>query len=176
MPILGCYHCNLRVTFNCSSSLSTGLGILVIKPPHQAHVILIHERGKDREDGSHLCIFSCLCALSFYSYVSNQWWLTRPLPCTSHYAMLVRAPLCLSSSKASWLMRMLLLILLFIQKLQSGTPPGEGRDCCSWDGVECDIDTGHVIGLNLGGSCLYGTINSSNSLLHYWNWLSLISR
>ena len=64
-------------------------------------------------------------------------------------------------------MRMLLLILLFIQKLQSGTPPGEGRDCCSWDGVECDIDTGHVIGLNLGGSCLYGTINSSNSLLHF---------
>ena len=33
MPILGCYHCNLRVTFNCSSSVSTGLGILVIRPP-----------------------------------------------------------------------------------------------------------------------------------------------
>ncbi|CAL2246017.1 unnamed protein product [Prunus armeniaca] len=37
-------------------------------------------------------------------------------------------------------------------------------NCCSWDGVECDEDSGHVVGLNLSSSCLYGSINSSSSL------------
>ena len=43
---------------------------------------------------------------------------------------------------------------------------GEGSDCCSWDGVECDRVTGHVIGLHLATSCLYGSINSSNTLFN----------
>ena len=47
----------------------------------------------------------------------------------------------------------------------SWTPEGENRtDCCSWDGVNCDEDTGHVIGLNLNNSCLFGSINSNNAL------------
>ena len=41
---------------------------------------------------------------------------------------------------------------------------GEKSDCCSWGGVECDEDTGHVIGLDLCFSCLFGSINSNNSL------------
>ncbi|XP_061999175.1 receptor-like protein 49 [Rosa rugosa] len=36
--------------------------------------------------------------------------------------------------------------------------------CCSWDGVECDEKTGHVIGLDLSSSCLYGFFNSNNTL------------
>ncbi|KAE8729660.1 hypothetical protein F3Y22_tig00003435pilonHSYRG00024 [Hibiscus syriacus] len=40
----------------------------------------------------------------------------------------------------------------------------QGVDCCSWDGVECDQMTGVVIGLDLSSGCLYGSINSSNSL------------
>ncbi|GMI65212.1 receptor like protein 6 [Hibiscus trionum] len=40
----------------------------------------------------------------------------------------------------------------------------EGVDCCSWDGVECDQMTGVVIGLDLSGACLYGSINSSSTL------------
>ncbi|VFQ73646.1 unnamed protein product [Cuscuta campestris] len=42
----------------------------------------------------------------------------------------------------------------------------EGGDCCSWEGVECDEQTDHyhVVGLDLSGSCLYGSINSSNAL------------
>ncbi|KAL6330434.1 hypothetical protein AAG906_040364 [Vitis piasezkii] len=40
----------------------------------------------------------------------------------------------------------------------------EGSDCCSWDGVKCNKDTGHVIGLDLGSSCLSGSINSSSTL------------
>ena len=39
-------------------------------------------------------------------------------------------------------------------------------NCCSWDGVDCDGDTGHVIGLDLNSSCLYGSINSSSTLFH----------
>ena len=39
-------------------------------------------------------------------------------------------------------------------------------NCCSWDGVECDEVTGHVIGLDLNSSCLYGSIDSNSSLFH----------
>ncbi|XVF79516.1 hypothetical protein PTKIN_Ptkin14bG0229300 [Pterospermum kingtungense] len=40
----------------------------------------------------------------------------------------------------------------------------EGTDCCSWDGVTCDHIKGHVIGLDLSCSWLYGTISSNSSL------------
>ncbi|GAY64490.1 hypothetical protein CUMW_233990 [Citrus unshiu] len=38
------------------------------------------------------------------------------------------------------------------------------KDCCSWDGVKCNEDTGHVVELDLASSCLYGSINSTSSL------------
>jgi Leucine-rich repeat (LRR) protein len=37
-------------------------------------------------------------------------------------------------------------------------------DCCSWDGVECDDNTGRVIGLDLSSSILSGSISSTSSL------------
>ncbi|KAG5253459.1 receptor protein [Salix suchowensis] len=43
---------------------------------------------------------------------------------------------------------------------------GESRDCCSWDGVECDRDSGHVIGLDLSSSCLHGSIDSNSTVFH----------
>ncbi|XP_059449495.1 receptor-like protein 9DC3 [Corylus avellana] len=46
----------------------------------------------------------------------------------------------------------------------SWTLEGANSDCCSWDGVDCNGDTGHVIGLDLSSSFLYGSFNSSNSL------------
>ncbi|XP_052193890.1 receptor-like protein 6 [Diospyros lotus] len=50
-------------------------------------------------------------------------------------------------------------------KLQSWKFQGGGaNDCCSWDGVECDQSTGHVVGLDLSSSFLFGSINSSSSL------------
>ncbi|XVF77240.1 hypothetical protein PTKIN_Ptkin14bG0027000 [Pterospermum kingtungense] len=42
----------------------------------------------------------------------------------------------------------------------------QGTDCCSWDGVTCDIITGQVIGLDLNCSWLHGTIHSNSSLFH----------
>ncbi|KAM5574518.1 hypothetical protein ABKV19_013790 [Rosa sericea] len=41
---------------------------------------------------------------------------------------------------------------------------GNNISCCTWDGVECDERTGHVIGLDLRSSCLYGSIHSNSSL------------
>ncbi|XP_058202185.1 receptor-like protein 7 [Rhododendron vialii] len=41
---------------------------------------------------------------------------------------------------------------------------GKSNSCCSWDGVDCDQDTGHVIGLDLSSSFLYGSIDSNSSL------------
>jgi len=49
-------------------------------------------------------------------------------------------------------------------KVASWRVDGESGDCCSWDGVECDGDSGHVIGLDLSSSCLYGSIDSNSSL------------
>ena len=51
----------------------------------------------------------------------------------------------------------------------------ESRNCCSWDGVECDEQTGNVIGLNLTSSCLFGSINSNSTLfsLRHIRMLSL---
>ncbi|EXC34882.1 Receptor-like protein 12 [Morus notabilis] len=43
---------------------------------------------------------------------------------------------------------------------------GAESDCCSWDGVQCDGKTGHVISLDLSSSCLYGSISSSTSLFN----------
>ena len=40
----------------------------------------------------------------------------------------------------------------------------EGTDCCLWDGVTCDLKTGHVTGLDLSCSMLYGTLLPNNSL------------
>ncbi|KAK4576285.1 hypothetical protein RGQ29_027014, partial [Quercus rubra] len=40
----------------------------------------------------------------------------------------------------------------------------EDKDCCSWDGVECDNATRHVIGLDLSCSWLSGSIHSNSSL------------
>ncbi|KAL6130282.1 hypothetical protein ACLB2K_068663 [Fragaria x ananassa] len=40
----------------------------------------------------------------------------------------------------------------------------QNSNCCSWDGVQCDEKTGHVVDLDLSSSCLYGPINSSSSL------------
>ncbi|KAL7189640.1 hypothetical protein ACSBR1_039311 [Camellia fascicularis] len=47
-------------------------------------------------------------------------------------------------------------------------------DCCSWEGVTCDGLTGHVIGLDLSCSQLYGSILPNSSLfqlshLHHLN-------
>ena len=40
----------------------------------------------------------------------------------------------------------------------------EDKHCCSWDGVECDKNTGHVIGLDLSYSRLKGAIDSNSTL------------
>ncbi|KAL7168614.1 hypothetical protein ACSBR2_038950 [Camellia fascicularis] len=66
----------------------------------------------------------------------------------------------------------------FINKFASGDPSayskveswkkfkGKSGDYCSWDGVECDHDSGHVVGLDLSSSFLYGSINSNSSLFN----------
>ncbi|KAH9745305.1 Receptor-like protein 7 [Citrus sinensis] len=60
-------------------------------------------------------------------------------------------------------------------KVASWNQDEQNSDCCSWDGIKCDEDTGHVISLNLSSSWLYGSINSSSSLfqLVHLEWLAL---
>ncbi|KAE8680098.1 hypothetical protein F3Y22_tig00111392pilonHSYRG00275 [Hibiscus syriacus] len=40
----------------------------------------------------------------------------------------------------------------------------KGTNCCLWDGVKCDTETGNVIGLDLSCSCLVGPIPSNSTL------------
>ncbi|WMV55349.1 hypothetical protein MTR67_048734 [Solanum verrucosum] len=51
----------------------------------------------------------------------------------------------------------------------------ESRDCCSWDGVTCDMLNGHVIDLDLSCSQLGGSIHPNSSLfqLHHLHTLNL---
>ncbi|KAH0710187.1 hypothetical protein KY284_011614 [Solanum tuberosum] len=51
----------------------------------------------------------------------------------------------------------------------------ESRDCCSWDGVTCDLLNSHVIGLDLSCSQLFGTFHPNSSLfqLHHLQALNL---
>ncbi|XVF81447.1 hypothetical protein PTKIN_Ptkin15bG0155900 [Pterospermum kingtungense] len=50
-------------------------------------------------------------------------------------------------------------------KVQQWKLDKEGNgDCCAWHGVECNNNTGHVIGLDLSSSFLYGSIHSNSSL------------
>ncbi|ESR44710.1 hypothetical protein CICLE_v10000193mg [Citrus x clementina] len=60
-------------------------------------------------------------------------------------------------------------------KTASWKPEEANIDCCLWDGVECNENTGHVIKLDLSNSCLQGFINSSSGLfkLVHLEWLDL---
>ncbi|KAI9177481.1 hypothetical protein LWI28_015738 [Acer negundo] len=62
-------------------------------------------------------------------------------------------------------------------KVRSWKLEGENStaDCCSWDGIKCNEDTGHVIRLDLSSSCLYNSINSASTLFYlvHLEWLSL---
>ncbi|KAK2648268.1 hypothetical protein Ddye_015757 [Dipteronia dyeriana] len=51
----------------------------------------------------------------------------------------------------------------------------EDGDCCLWDGVRCNEETGYVVELDLSSSCLYGFINSTSTLFNlvHLQWLSL---
>ncbi|KAG5233636.1 receptor protein [Salix suchowensis] len=40
----------------------------------------------------------------------------------------------------------------------------EGTDCCLWDGVTCELETGVVTELNLACSLLYGTLHPNSTL------------
>ncbi|XP_042973975.1 receptor-like protein 7 [Carya illinoinensis] len=58
-------------------------------------------------------------------------------------------------------------------KVSSWTLEGDNRDCCLWDGVECDEDTGHVIGLDLSSGRLYGSLVPNSSLFRLVHLQSL---
>jgi len=46
-------------------------------------------------------------------------------------------------------------------------------DCCSWDGIECDEHTNHVISIDLSSSHIYGTMDANSTLFHLKHLQSL---
>ncbi|XLU99835.1 hypothetical protein S245_014175 [Arachis hypogaea] len=47
-------------------------------------------------------------------------------------------------------------------------------DCCSWDGIECDELTGHVISIDLSSSLLYGSMDANSTFSHLCIFKALI--
>ena len=46
-------------------------------------------------------------------------------------------------------------------------------DCCSWDGIQCDEHTGHVITIDLSSSQIFGILDANSSLFHLKHLQSL---
>ncbi|CAG7860745.1 unnamed protein product [Brassica rapa] len=46
-------------------------------------------------------------------------------------------------------------------------------DCCNWDGITCDTESGKVIGLDLSCSCLHGQLQPNSSLFRLKHLTSL---
>ncbi|KAJ6886682.1 hypothetical protein NC651_027138 [Populus alba x Populus x berolinensis] len=122
--------------------------------------------------GSLLLLAQFLCLLFFHSH-------SQPAHSSSNFSSSVQ--LCPSDQS--------LALLQFKNSfsIMSSSPDGfpcyppkkvlwkEGTDCCSSDGVTCNMKTGHVIGLDLGCTMLYGTLHSNNTLfsLHHLQKLDL---
>ncbi|GAB2269771.1 hypothetical protein Dimus_004693 [Dionaea muscipula] len=51
-------------------------------------------------------------------------------------------------------------------KTQTWNSTAEGGDCCLWDGIECDVKSGHVVILDLRSSLLYGFINPNSTIFN----------
>ncbi|KAK3404333.1 hypothetical protein EUGRSUZ_K00643 [Eucalyptus grandis] len=62
-------------------------------------------------------------------------------------------------------------------RVESWGSEKESGDCCSWGGVHCDEDTGHVIGLDLSSSCLLGSLSPNSTLfsLNHFNFSEISS-
>ncbi|TXG64733.1 hypothetical protein EZV62_011727 [Acer yangbiense] len=120
----------------------------------------------------------------FFSFVRFVFWLCflDLLAVSHHFASSMMQPLCHDDERSA--------LLQFKQSISikeycygdhsveswrmEGGNSSSG-DCCSWNGVKCDEQTGHVIKLDLSGGCLYGSINSTTTLFHlvHLQWLSL---
>ncbi|GAB2269817.1 hypothetical protein Dimus_004735 [Dionaea muscipula] len=51
-------------------------------------------------------------------------------------------------------------------KTKTWNSTGEGGNCCQWDGIECDVKSGHVVTLDLRSSFLYGFINPNSTIFN----------
>ena len=93
----------------------------------------------------------------------------QPLPLHSN-ASLTRALLCCNSNKSFHLKHPTSFLIFHISVIQMIIiyPKmkfwEEEKDCCSWDGVTCDVKTSQVVGLNLSYSCLQWPLRSKSSL------------
>ncbi|PRQ54094.1 putative leucine-rich repeat-containing, plant-type, leucine-rich repeat domain, L [Rosa chinensis] len=114
--------------------------------------------------GSSLCVLSILVlvVLSFHFVVANS---SRSLQQPSCHDEESSAMLKFKQSLVSDLSASNVSNGAY-SKVSTWKPPlqGENKTCCSWAGVECDEKTGHVIGLDLSSSLLYGSINSNSTL------------
>ncbi|PRQ32168.1 putative leucine-rich repeat-containing, plant-type, leucine-rich repeat domain, L [Rosa chinensis] len=100
-----------------------------------------------------------LLSISFFYYITHSFSFVQTLwNVDDHYALLqFKKSLTINKSASE--------DPFAHPKVASWTQKGVGRsNCCSWDGVECDKDTGHVVGLYLRSSCLFGSLNSNSSL------------
>ena len=161
LPALGCSRCT-------SSHYYIRIPILALKPSSIQFPFLLSIENM----GSTLFLFVFMRLLlllsSFVLMVANS---------NSSSSSSMQHPLCHDSESSALIQFKQSFLIdehassdpsayLKVAMWKSQEEEGEGSDCCSWDGVECDKETGNVISLHLASSCLYGSINSSNSLFN----------
>lgn len=84
------------------------------------------------------------------------------LLCCYSYHLMINALCRYNSKKASSLMMILIFHEVSQVVLRRYHVTREGNiDCCSWDGIECSENIGHVFKLNLSNNCLQGSIGSN---------------
>lgn len=98
-------------------------------------------------------------------------WLLNVLPIlcmSSILAMMMTGLLCCDSSKAFSSTNMLLVLKLLIPNFYTGNLK-RVTIAASWDGIQCDGHTGHVISIYLSSSFFHGSLNSNSTLFQLFH-------
>nr|XP_048321766.1 receptor-like protein 6 [Ziziphus jujuba var. spinosa] len=91
---------------------------------------------------------------------------------TAGYIPAYKQPSCQEDEKwALWQFKESFVIDKFASSYEGAYPKvlqwnKNASNCCLWDGIRCDKETGHVIGLDVSSSCLFGSINSNSTLFN----------
>ncbi|XP_039160934.1 receptor-like protein 7 [Eucalyptus grandis] len=108
------------------------------------------------------------CSSCFYMFIHFLFLYLSSQPIGVHNLYLSMKPLCLEDEKSA--------LLQFKERYDIAKTLSWkiSQDCCSWEGIECDENTGHVIVLNLGSSSLYGSIDNNSTLFQLTHLEKLI--
>ena len=118
--------------------------VTAIRTPIEHYGLITFFRDVHAVSLSIVAAFSCFCCLLFFIAAAMSWWRELCLVAIQRKPYHQSIHFRLFSKISSWM--------------------AQSSDCCTWDGIQCDEITGHVVSIDLSNSALYGSINSSSSV------------